>query len=120
MTEYALVGPADEIKTFSSSVDPNVQTKPGWRWLPVERSTVGAGPVADPAVTTVLADRVTVVITLRDKTASEIDAEKEGRLDAYDVLTFKVLFDHENRVRALEGKAAISAAQFRAALKARL
>lgn len=30
---------------------------------------------------------------------------------------FKILFNHENRLRALEGKAAITAAQFLAALK---
>ena len=36
------------------------------------------------------------------------------------MLGFQIDFDHENRLRVLEGKAAITAAQFRAALKARL
>lgn len=54
-------------------------------------------------------------------TPEEIAADKEATLDRELVtLGFKVLFDHENRVRALEGKAPITAAQFRAALKARL
>jgi hypothetical protein len=36
--------------------------------------------------------------------------------DAIDALVLKVLFNHENRIRVLEGKAAISAAQFKTAL----
>jgi hypothetical protein len=36
--------------------------------------------------------------------------------DAIDALVLKVLFNHENRIRTLEGKAAISAAQFKTAL----
>jgi hypothetical protein len=127
MTEHALVSSVDVIDRFASNIDPTVQTKPGWRWLPVEETN----PPFDPAtqvqtgpVVTVEAARVTRVWTMRDKTAPElaagIDAEKESTLDRFDVLAFKVLFDHENRLRALEGKAAITAAQFRAALKARL
>lgn len=60
------------------------------------------------------------VWTVRDKTAEELDAEKDAAINQFDVLAFKVLFDHENRTRALESKAAITQAQFRAALKARL
>ena len=54
------------------------------------------------------------------KTAQELDADKDRVLDRYDILTFKVLFNHENRIRALEGQSARTAAQFRAALKALL
>lgn len=54
------------------------------------------------------------------KTAEELNAEKDAAIDRFDVLAFKVLFDHENRTRALESKAPITQAQFRAALKARL
>jgi hypothetical protein len=39
-------------------------------------------------------------------------------LSAWDVISAKILFNHENRIRALEGKAAITAAQFRTAVKA--
>lgn len=120
MTEYALVDAKDEIRQFSASVDPTVQTKPGFRWLPVERTTEGDGTVLDAPVTAVLKDKVTIVTTRRGKTAAELDSEKERQLDGFDALALKVLFDHENRIRALEGKQAASAAQFRAALKARL
>jgi hypothetical protein len=36
--------------------------------------------------------------------------------DKIDAATFKILFNHENRIRALEAKAAITVAQFKAAL----
>jgi hypothetical protein len=68
----------------------------------------------------VLGDKVTRVWTVRSKTAQEIDADKDGAINAMDMLAFKVLFGHENRVRVLESKAAITAAQFKAALKAML
>jgi hypothetical protein len=37
MTEYALVGPDNSLLRTASNVDPNVQTKPGFRWLRVVR-----------------------------------------------------------------------------------
>lgn len=58
--------------------------------------------------------------TVRDKTAQELDAEKDARVANEDFLQFEIHFDLENRVRALEGKSAITRAQYRAALKARL
>lgn len=60
------------------------------------------------------------VWTVRDKTAEELDADKAEQVSAVNVLTFKVGLDHENRLRKLEGRAEITADQFRAALKARL
>ncbi len=96
----------------------------GWRWLPcapVPR------PAFDPAAETVEgpsyvvgAGTVTETWTKRALAAQELDARKEARLDAEDRLQFEVHFDLENRVRALEGRAAVTRAQYRAALKARL
>jgi hypothetical protein len=123
MTEYALVGPQDVIKTTSSNVDPTVSTRAGWRWLPVEVTNPSYDPaiqVSEGPVITVLSDKVTRVWTVRAKTAAELDADKDGTVNALDMLAFKVLFNHENRVRALESKAAITAAQFKTALKAML
>jgi hypothetical protein len=58
------------------------------------------------------------VWTVRDKTAEELDADKAIRIDALDLVALRGLFNHENRIRALEGKAAITVAQFKAAIKA--
>ena len=43
---------------------------------------------------------------------------KPPLVDAIDVLVFKVLLNHENRIRALENKATITAAQFKSGLAA--
>jgi hypothetical protein len=122
MAEHALVSPQNAVDRFATNVDPTVQTRAGWRWLPVERTVapLAANRVHEPTVTTVLADKVTVVTAARDKTASEIDADKDARLGQFDVLAFQVLFNHENRLRALEAQPALTAAQFHAALKERL
>lgn len=122
--EYALVDQANAIlerRDFAAT--PNDPTGKGWRWLPV----VITKPAFDPTtqvqtgpVITVEASRVTAVWTVRNKTAQELDDEKTERVNAVDFLTFEVAFDHENRIRALEAKAAITRAQFKAALKARL
>ena len=45
------------------------------------------------------------------------DADVTGPIDA---AVLKVLFNHENRIRAFEGKAAITTAQFITAIKALL
>lgn len=41
-------------------------------------------------------------------------------IDSWDTITLKIAFAHENRVRALEGKAAVTVPQFKAAVKALL
>lgn len=123
MAEFALVGPGDVISASASNVDPSVKTRAGWRWLPVEVTDVTYDPAAEVRegpVVTVLSSKVTRVWTRRAKTAAELDADKDVALNGTDMILFKILFGHENRIRALEGKAAITAAQFRAAVKASL
>jgi hypothetical protein len=59
------------------------------------------------------------VVIQRDETAEEIAARDEAAFQkelARGIL--KALFNHENRIRALEGKAAITIDQFRTAIKA--
>lgn len=41
-------------------------------------------------------------------------------LDTWDSITLRIAFAHENRIRALEGKAPITLSQFRNAVKALL
>jgi len=59
-------------------------------------------------------------------TQAEVDAVTPTQLDnaafdksfrIVDETLLKVLFNHENRIRALEGRAAVTAAQFRDAVK---
>ncbi len=48
--------------------------------------------------------------------AAAQDALRQRKLDAMDAAQVKVLFNHENRIRALEGKPALTHAQFKAAI----
>lgn len=121
---YALLNPDNAIDRYLHDIDTTVQTKAGWRW--VEAPEVQR-PSFDPAtqiltgpIVAVDGGAVTETYSVRAKTAEEFDAAKETTLGAYGRLSFDVNFDQENRIRSLEGKQAITRAQYRAALKARL
>lgn len=57
------------------------------------------------------------VYTARNKTVEELATEKDAHIDGIDAAVLKLLMNHENRIRTLEGKQAVSAAQFRTAVK---
>lgn len=96
----------------------------GWPWhdwaLPADglyADLVWTGAEAKPTE----AEIETLLTASEARIAAEIaDAPKEAAMEGLDRLALKVMFNHENRIRALEGKSAITAAQFRAALKAML
>jgi hypothetical protein len=122
MANYALVNDNGGIDRYSSSIDPNGGTETGWRWLPVidtkpdydDGTQVRTGPVV-----TVNANDVTRVWSVRARTAEELDAIKDEMAnDAAVTVLGKVLFNHENRIRALNSQAPITAAQFKTAVKA--
>ncbi len=83
----------------------------------------GAEKVVGPWIETVETDRLLRTRTIRDKTAGEIDAEDQARVDSLESVSgidraqFLIAFSHENRIRTLEGVAAISKAQFKTAVK---
>jgi len=61
-----------------------------------------------------LIDGVPVVVPPSPPTAEEIAAsEARGELDAFMRKAFAVVFDHENRLRALEGKTIFTRQQFK-------
>lgn len=122
MALYALVDPTNLINRYDANVDPSVKTKTGWRWLIVVDTNPdynSATQVKTGPVITINQTNVTRVWTVRDKTAGELDDDKtENVTSSFNTIIGKVLFNHENRIRALEGKAAITAAQFITAIKA--
>jgi hypothetical protein len=124
MAEYALIEIATNvIREFREfALTPLDVTRKGIKWLPVVVTNPPATSlqIKEGPVITVEAERVTRVWTVRDKTPAEIDAEKEDYLDNIERLGFEIDFDHENRIRVLEARPTVTAAQFRAALKARL
>lgn len=48
------------------------------------------------------------------------DVLKKIQVDKLDLVQMQIAFNHENRIRALEGKAPLTASQFRDAIKALL
>lgn len=121
---YFLIKTADNsiVQMQDTPVDLTAQTKPGYKWLP---GPLNPKPPYDPATEivegptyTVNANDVTEGWVKRLLTAPELDANKAAKVSAVDALQFKVMFDIENRVRVLEGKQPVTAAQYRNALKA--
>jgi hypothetical protein len=122
MAEFALINPHGEIDRTARDIDPTVPTKAGWRWIPVEitRPSTSSTQILEGPVVTILDDKVTRIWSVRERTADELEAIKDRQVDGVNQLTVAIGLDHENRIRALEGKPAVTLAQFRAALKARL
>ena len=123
MSTYALVQLSDsavlDTRDFAG-IPPDV-TRKGIQWLPLVVTDSAFDPatqVRTGPVDTVGKDAVNRVWTVRAKSAGELDADKGASVDAMDAVAFKVLLNHENRLRALEGKRTATAAQFKAALKA--
>ncbi len=97
-------------------------------WVPVveEVTDTSTGPnkVVSAWVETVEVARLLRARTIRDKTAGELDTEDADRVDRLLLdsgvmrALAKVEFDHENRIRALEGMPSVTATQFKTALKA--
>ncbi len=121
MAEYALlISGVFSGRTVVADVQPPGIPHKSVTWLPFVRS---AAPVFDPVTqvllgptVTVLADSVVSAYAVRQKTQAELDADKQAYVDSVDMLVFKVLFNHENRIRELESKAAITSQQFKTAL----
>jgi hypothetical protein len=125
MALYALLnnGVVESYREFDSAPT-NPAGKPWLTFLPV----VDTNPaVTDPGtevkegpVVTIGVTEVTRVWTVRAKTAGEIDAERQGVVDGMQKVILEVLFNHENRLRALQSQGAVTRAQFKNAIKGML
>lgn len=77
--KYALVRLVDGfIIEEKENIDPNVGTKAGLKWLPIEETVAGSGPVTLDVTITIQADKVVKTQNFRQKTAEEISAEKSN------------------------------------------
>ncbi len=99
--------------------------KPYWVPIVVETADTSTGPdkVVSPWVETVEVARLLRARTIRDKTAGELGAEDQTRVDnlasvsGIDRAQFLIAFSHENRIRTLEGAPPVTKALFKTAVK---
>ena len=118
---YALVDDKGTINRFAADIDPGVATRHPWRWLPVQEETppaVSESQAIDASTYAVVAGRVVKTYTVRDKSAKELEEEKDMQVAGLGAVVLRVLWNHENRVRALEGLQPVTPQQFRSTLKA--
>jgi hypothetical protein len=52
-----------------------------------------------------------------EEAAQAVETAKQRRVDRLDVVALRGLFNHENRIRVLEGKGPVTAEQFKNAIK---
>ena len=94
-----------------------------WVWLPIvvtyptfdDMAEVRTGPVESR-----IGDESHKVWTVRPMTPAERDEAKDRFIDPDDSVRFKVLFNLENRMRALEGKQSVTASQYRTFLRSQV
>lgn len=121
MPRYALVKSGSFVENRTYPTKPDDIPHKGIQWLPCD-------PVSPPSFDpdtelvsgptyTVNGSVVTESYTKRALTVQELDALKDAKVSAIDKVQLKIAFNHENRIRALEGKAAITQQQFLAAIK---
>ena len=91
---------------------PPTDQSPTCSRYPFDHPTLGALTVDAEGGAPVQADIDAIMVPSPDVRAARA-------VDAEDRLLFEINFDHENRIRALEGKAVITRAQYRDALVAR-
>ena len=110
-------------KEFRTGTPPDLPQKP-FRWLPIEVTNPDLldheTHMKDGPLISVKDDSVTKVWTIRPRTAQELDDVLEGKLPLNDSIEFKAMLDMENRTLALEKKPKLTAAKYRASLKALL
>lgn len=101
MTRYALVGPHGQVDRIApeGAVDPNVQTKQGWRWLAVDDVTAPDITNEQTRAVEYVAERDKVMSrwTVEEKPPERIAAEERERREASISKA-----DLEDRIAALE------------------
>lgn len=97
---YALVSPENDIDQESNAVDPTVDTKPGWRWLPI---ITEEPPSYNPSVSfcegpefRVETDQVVKYWNIRPKTDLEINNDKIQKVNLIDPVVLSALLDVYN------------------------
>jgi hypothetical protein len=109
---------SDTNQVFSSAVAGYVSVNDPSYLEFLDKGGVTTEIVSEESLWDVLSDQCPEKLPSANSTAQ--DTYKNKQLSKMDLVQFKIAFNHENRIRALEGKAAITQAQFQNAVKALL
>ena len=109
---YALVSPTDVIDRFASNIDPNVETKSGWRWLICNPTSPPTHDTKTEKITgptyTVGISSVTESWNKVSLTAQEISDAKDAAVSSLNGSDYKVLLQTlltvVNDIRATKAK----------------
>lgn len=123
---YGRINPQGGVDRFADNIDPSVQTKNGFKWLPcplvAQPSFEPTAEFVDGPTYTVNETDIAEIWTKRSLSAQEISDRKDTAVSAINGGGYspilRALFNINNRLLALEGKQAITLAQFKAAIKA--
>jgi len=124
MTQYAVYD--NQVFTGIIKELPSVPVLPGKPYRKFYTTEI-VNPAYDPETQvkegpTIEEDHVNfirrTVYTVRDKTAQELDDDKQTKVDNLDMVALRILFNHENRLRTLEGQGQVTLNQFKNAVKA--
>lgn len=117
---HALIGPDNNILRIEPNIDPNVQTKTGYRWLPVNdipRPEYNAETHIAKQTVTVNENEVTKDWFVREKTPEEIDGDKIQKINTIDPIVFAILHSMENKVRLLQNENTVTVDEYKNILK---
>lgn len=117
---HALIGPDNNILRIEPNIDPNVQTKAGYFWLPVidvPRPEYDAETRISKQIVTVNQNNVTRDWFVREKTPEEIDGDKLQKINNIDPIVFTILHSMENKVRLLQNENTVTADEYKEILK---
>jgi hypothetical protein len=117
---HAFISPEDDILKIENNINPDVATKPGYRWLPVVDI---ARPSYDPdlevaeQIVVLNEDNITRNWVIRNKTQAEIDGDRINKINTIDPVIFSILFYMNNEIRKLNDLELLNEQEYRDTLK---
>lgn len=113
---WGLVSPENEVVREEQNIDPDVATKPGWRWLSI---TELPSPIYDSKLQilegtnyNILEESIEKYWSVRDKTPEEIESQKQNIISSIPQIIVEILFQQENKIRQLQQQSALTKEEF--------